>query len=768
MLQFSLPFLLGDIFQLITLIRPEPVFVFFSMVAGVSLLLSGQRFKRYFLVITAFCLGFSWTGLQIIHLSQWTLPHEWEGRPLYVNGVITSLPVVDKFGTHFIFETDSINTLDMNNSAHAKIKLSWANTVPVRVGDRYHFLVRLKRIHGLRNPGGFDYEAFAMENGLRATGAVIAKSEVKFIGHEILASPVNQIRQSLQNRINASLPLSPTAPWLLALMIGERSSAPPEHWQVLRATGTNHLMAIAGLHIGLIAGLVHQILQFFWRRSAYLSSIYPTQLASAVAALLAAWVYSGLSGFSIPTQRACIMLTFFIGAGLLRRKLPAWHAWSISLLVVLLINPLSVLSESFWLSFGTLGLIIFGMSGRVSPEGWWWKWVRVQWVIGLGLLPLSLFFFQQTSLVSVLVNSIAIPWLGILILPFCLLSDFFLLIWPPLGSLFLWIADKNLAGLWMVLEWFARISFSVWTKAMPSYPLMLITMAACLTLLMPVGVPGRIIGIIWLLPIILINPPVPRNGEFWLGVLDVGQGLSVVVQTKNHVLLFDAGPRMGGYDSGESVVLPYLHAIGVRGIDKMIISHGDNDHIGGADVVLHTLPVSEILTSAVTKFPKNLANLCLSGKNWNWDGVNFSILYPYPESLALGNDSSCVLKIENGLHSVLLTGDIEKFGENQLLDVQNPNLHAELLIVPHHGSKTSSQPRFIAAVAPSYAVFATGYRNRYRFPHASVVRNYREAGVMMLNTVETGALIFKVSQANQLLQPISWRSDHDHYWNDHG
>jgi competence protein ComEC len=293
-------------------------------------------------------------------------------------------------------------------------------------------------------------------------------------------------------------------------------------------------------------------------------------------------------------------------------------------------------------------------------------------------------------------------------------------------------------------------------------------MAACLTLLMPVGVPGRIIGIIWLLPIILINPPVPRNGEFWLGVLDVGQGLSVVVQTKNHVLLFDAGPRMGGYDAGESVVLPYLHAIGVRGIDKMIISHGDNDHIGGADVVLHTLPVSEILTSAVTKFPKNLANLCLSGKSWNWDGVNFSILYPYPESLALGNDSSCVLKIENGLHSALLTGDIEKFGENQLLNTPNSNLHAELLIVPHHGSKTSSQQGFIAAVAPSYAVFATGYRNRYRFPHTSVVRNYSEAGVMMLNTVESGALIFKVSQTNKLLQPISWRSDHDHYWNDHG
>jgi len=348
-----------------------------------------------------------------------------------------------------------------------------------------------------------------------------------------------------------------------------------------------------------------------------------------------------------------------------------------------------------------------------------------------------------------------------------MLSSIFLFIWPPLGSVFLRMADISLSGLWVVLEWFAHLDFSVWTQSIPSSWILLTTIFACLMLLLPAGVPGKWLGLIWLLPVIFFHPSVPARNDFWVTTLDVGQGLSVIVQTKQHTLIFDAGPKFGSQlDTGESVVLPYLHYAGIRYIDKMIISHGDNDHLGGANAVLREIKTGSILTSAVEKFPENAASICLANMTWQWDGVNFKILYPTIESLKLGNDSSCVLRIDNGKHSILLTGDIEKFAEKQLLTQAVQNLNADILTAPHHGSKTSSQKDFIAAVHPSYVIFATGYRNRYHFPHALVVRNYQEKEVMMLNTVDTGALQFRLKKNDGMVKPKQYRIDNHHYWHD--
>src|SRR3990167_914161 len=411
MLIFSLSFLLGDILLQLNSALPSTFLIIFAALCGCCLMLMRQRSPLH-LAIAAFLLGFAWSGWHAHLLLKWQLPHTWEGKTLILHGTVVSLPAIDGVGSRLIMDITSLQLHRSRLNGRTRVRLYWPQKQSLRVGDQYRLTVRLKRIHGMRNPGGFDYEAYAFQNGLRASGTVITDKKQDYLGHCYTCAPVNQMRQILRQRILQYLPKSESSPWLLALMIGDRSTVSPQHWQTLRDTGTNHLMAIAGLHIGLIAGFMHLMMQWLWRRSAILSELYPATLAGAIIALLVAWIYSALAGFSIPTQRACMMLTIFISATLTRRQLPPWHAWSAALLAVLVFDPLSVLSESFWLSLGTIALIIYGMNGRLSPSGLWWRWGRVQWVIGVGLIPLSLTFFREASVVSVLVNSIAIPWLG--------------------------------------------------------------------------------------------------------------------------------------------------------------------------------------------------------------------------------------------------------------------------------------------------------------------------------------------------------------------
>lgn len=762
MLLFSLAFLLGDLLiQCQSRLPPSYLLVIAALTGALCLIIK----RRSRIIVAGLLLGFAFTGLSATKTLSWQLPTAWENKKLIARGIVHSMPVRDTYGTHFVFKVLSLQNQDQTILQPALVRLSFHNNQVVHAGDRFQFQVKLKRIHGLQNPGGFNYEAWAFHNHLLATGNISTKSVIHHDGHDYLHAPLEQIRQYLRKKIINLLPDSEVSPWLLALTIGERGMAPPEHWQILRATGTNHLMAIAGLHIGLIAGLVYTLMQFFWRRSDWLLALYPAQLAASLASLVTAWLYSALAGFSIPTQRACIMVTFILIAKLLRRSLPAWHAWSAALLTVLLLNPLSVLSESFWLSFATLALIIYGMHGRLSPQGLWWKWGRVQAVISVGLIPFSFLFFQQTSLASILANCIAIPWLAILILPFCLFSLLFLNIYPPLASALLWIADFNLQYLWKVLAWFAHLPLAVWSTSMPSNWVLFTSIIACLLFLMPRSMPGRVLGVIWLLPLLLYHPDKLQPSNFTVTILDIGQGLSVIVQTQTHVLVYDTGPKFGPqFDMGESVVLPFLRMARIKKIDTMMISHGDNDHIGGANTIINDMKIKNILTSVPQKFPQNTAQLCLTGRHWRWDGVDFSVLYPFKSALEFGNDSSCVLKIDNGKQRVLLTGDIEKYAENQLLSASPEMLAANLLIAPHHGSKTSSQRLFISAVHPQYVVYSTGYYNRYHFPHSVVVDGYTEEDVLQLNTVDTGAIEFKFEHELTSWSPKNYRYTHHSYW----
>lgn len=761
MLFFVLAFLSGDIFVQTFSSLPGKAHVISFLLAFILIALNMHKYRFFMLIILGFSSGFAWTYWHASTVLSWQLPRQQEGRPQLITGYIAGIPVSSKLGTRFEFD------LLQDTKVAARIRLLWGNPKSaVRVGDQWQFVARMKRIHGTQSPGAFDMEAWALQNGLRAAGYVIAGGKNKWLSHAWYRYTIEQLRQQLQDRLMPVLPLSKTSHWLPALILGERNGIPQEDWQVLRNTGTNHLMAIAGLHIGILAGLSHALTAWLWRRSSRLPLWMPAMRAGACAALITALCYSALAGFSIPTQRACIMLAVFITALLGGRQINSWHAWALAVLCVLLLNPSSVLSESFWLSFGTIALIIYGMSGRLAPRGYWWKWGRVQWVIGLGLIPFSLLYYQQASLISFAANSIAIPWLGFFILPFCLLAAVFIFFIPVLSAFFLSVADKSLGMLWMVLTWLSQRHFSIWEYSFTNYLWLVCVLTGFILLLAPAGMPGRLYSIIWLMPLLFVKPAKPVPGEIRLAVLDVGQGLAAVVQTASHVLVYDAGPKFAdSADMGENIVLPYLRSIGAASIDMLVITHGDNDHIGGAAALYKSMSVLSALSSVPEKLPPG-AQYCFAGTTWEWDGVRFSFLYPTRDNLHLTNDSSCVLKIDNGAQQILLTGDIEKYAENDLLARVPGQLSASILIAPHHGSKTSGLPAFIAAVHPQYVLYPAGYRNRYHFPHLNVVRAYTKMNARQLTTAETGTIEISLQPGGTSIEARLYRQAHKRYWRD--
>lgn len=739
----------------LTLFNITPTYLIIFLTALSSLLIFKNFPRCKWLAIILF--GFTWVSWYTHHISAWTLPSESEGKPIVVQGYIASIPEKKLHGTSFLFSLTQV----ASQPAHALIKLS-ASMPDLQAGSKWQFTVRLKRIHSLMNPGGFDYEEWAFQNGIRANGTVVNHAQHQLLNLHSSHFFLTHLRQKLKEKISANLPPTSTSPWISALALGERDNIAPEKWQVLRNTGTNHLMAIAGLHIGFLASFIYFLASQLWRRSTTLMLKMPAQYAGAIAALVIALIYSALAGFSIPTQRACLMISIGLTLLLMRRKILSWHAWSVAMLGVLLINPLSVLTESFWLSFGSVAFIIYGVSGRLQTKNLWWKVGRLQWVVSLGLIPLGIWLFQQCSLVSFIANSIAIPCVGFIIVPLTLLGCFFLLFSAKLGAMILILADKVLALLWYVLAYLAHLSWATWYQTIPVTWILLAGCAGVILFLLPSGMPGRALSIIWLLPLLLYRPAHPANGEIFFTLLDVGQGLSSVVQTQHHLLVFDTGAKLSDeYDMGDSVVVPFLHALHADKIDMMIISHGDNDHIGGAPTVLKNFPVTEIKTSVPEKMTPFAATHCLQGQSWDWDGVHFEFLYPTLTTLDLDNDSSCVLKVTNAFHqSILLTGDIEKFAEKLLLQTEKNNLSATILVAPHHGSKTSALNDFIDNVHPKIVLFPVGYRNRFHFPHEEVIDKYQQRGVQMYASDKSGALEFDLNHRGISLQP--YRIAHQH------
>ena len=711
----------------------------------------GCRQRRFIvltmLVAAAAALGFVWAaGFAHLRLAD-ELPAAIEGTDIELSGVVAGLPQALERGVRFEFDVEQAVP-----GVPPHISLAWYRSpdvadddasllIPVRAGERWHFTVRLKRPHGNFNPHGFDYEAWLFERGIRATGYVRPRSAERIDARVLRpAYAVEMLRENIRDRFRAVLPDAPYAGILIALAIGDQQAIDAELWQTFARTGITHLMSISGLHITMFAGLAYALINWLWRCSAWLPLRLPAPHAAAVGGFLAAFFYCLLAGFAVPAQRTLYMLGVVAAARLWGRELAASRVLLLALLLVLLLDPWAVLAAGFWLSFGAVALLFHIGSGRLGPAHWLIEWGRAQWAVTLGMLPALLALFQQFSLVSPLANAVAIPLVSFVITPLALAGTLPFL--DPLLSL----AHLVTAGLMAFIDWLAGLPLAMWQQAAPPAWSVLLALAGGVWLLLPRGFPARWLGLLAFLPLLTAAPPRPIPGAAEVTVLDVGQGLAIHVQTATHDLLFDAGPAFSAdADSGNRIIAPYLRAMGVRALDALVISHADKDHEGGAASVLAALPVAILKASLPFEHALSAQPVpqepCADGDGWNWDGVRFDMLHPGSEPLSRKtNDVSCVLRVTAGGKSMLLTSDIEAVSERDLLERYPVDLAAEVMTVPHHGSRTSSTSEFIAAVAARDVIFPVGYRNHYGHPKEDVVARYVQSGARLHRTDSNGAV----------------------------
>jgi competence protein ComEC len=705
-------------------------------------------------------VGFLWALLHAHLYFTHVLPESLAGDDIWVTGHVVDLPQWQGRALRFDFK------LDAGDLPSRYLRLGWYKndryTGPwPGAGERWRLKVKLKPPHGSSNPGGFDYEMWLYQRGVHATGYVRDDED----NHRLAWAPwwsVDALRQRVAEAIASDN--RPFAGMLTALAVGNASDIDNQQWDDLLVTGTNHLISISGLHISMVAGLVYWlVLRLIPAR---VLRRYPAQPLAASAALLAAILYAALAGFAVPTQRSLVMLAVVLGAVVLRRPLQPLHALATAMIAVLILDPLAVLSPGFWFSFMAVAVIAYGYAGRLGRGNVWWRFGRIHWLITLALFPLSLFLFQQTSIVSPLANLFLVPWVSLVVVPVVLLGAVLTTVWPALAQGLFDLADICMQISWPAVHWLAQLPLAKWVQPAPSFVAMLLALCGVLLLLAPRGFPQRWLGGVMLLPALLVSPSVPAPGVFRATLLDVGQGLSVVVQTHQHVLVFDTGPRFGeDTDAGERMLLPYLQHLGIATIDKLVISNGDADHIGGAASLLKNIHVVEVTGKDIDGLQHQNKTPCATGQSWHWDGVEFYVLHPAVNQIeSQRNNHSCVLKVSNGNESLLIAADIEKKIEKRLLASQLDRLRSDVLVVPHHGSNTSSTEAFIAAVQPRYALVSAGYRNRFGHPRPEVVERYLDAGSVMINTAQAGAIELMFDTAPGL-EPVLHRQLSRHYWN---
>jgi competence protein ComEC len=711
-----------------------------------------------FLVPVFLLAGVVWASARAGWLLADELPRPLEGADLVVEGAVADLPRVTEYGHRFLFDVQRGWQGDRPIRIPARLLLSArdGDVVP-RAGEAWRLTVRLRRPHGFQNPGGFDYEAYLLREGIRARGSVREWQER--LPAEGARYAVDRAREHLGERIRAALPDHPQAGIVEALANGHARGVTRQQWDVLRRTGTLHLVAISGLHISLVAAIAFFLGRWLWSLPGRTVLWWPAQHAGAVAGLVAAAGYAALAGFVVPTQRALIMAAVVFGAMLWRRRFASTQVLAAALLAVLVYDPLSVHAPGFWLSFAAVAVIFLVM--REDRPGGWRRWLGLQWAIAVGLLPVMLVLFQQVSLIGPVANTLAIPVFDLLSVPLVLAG--IVLSGAGLDALAA-LAWQGAAGLlnllWPALAWLSDPAWGQWWQHRPPGWATACAVVGVLLLLAPRAWPGRWLGAVWLLPALLVRPPGPGAGEVWMTMLDVGQGLAVVVRTRHHVAVFDPGPRYSqNFDAGESVVVPYLRQAGVRRIDRLVISHGDRDHAGGADSVLSAMPVDRIMSSVPGIAGQER---CREGGRWRWDDVEFEILNPPAGADGGHNNDSCVLMVRSRHGRLLLTGDIEKKAERRMVETHGGRLRAEVMIAPHHGSRTSSSPAFVQAVRPQWVLLPVGYRNVYRHPHPLVIERYRAQGARLLDSPASGAIDVRLTATGLDLR--RYRDTHRRYW----
>ncbi len=715
--------------------------------------------------------GVGWAYVDACRVACEPFPEELVNQTLVVEGRIVSLPDGLSPASRFLFQIEQVTQGDAALPGRWRARLSWYRGAPrLAAGERWRLSVRLKPPHGFSNPGGFDYERWLFQQGVAATGHVTDADSAVRLDMGPGGQWLNRWRQGLRDRLDALLPSGPAAALVKALVIGDRGGIDPQQWEVFARTGTSHLIAISGLHVGLVAGVVFGLVRFGWSHVAWLVRRFAAPRAAAFAALLAAVAYAGMAGFAISTQRALVMLSVVLVAVIAGRTLRPLSGLGLALLAVLLLDPSSVLSFGFWLSFGAVAVLLYALAQRSGSSVAPMHWGRAQWAVAIGLLPMLLLFFGRASVVAPAVNLLLVPLFGLL-LPLILLASGL-----ALAESWAWA----LVPVTLVLD--AGYGALAEIAAMPLAGLGLGGRAAwvwfaaaggVLLLLAPRGVPARWLGLVLLLPLVLARAPLPARGEAELTMLDVGQGLAVVVRTAGHTLVYDTGPRFpSGFNTGSAVIAPYLRYGDVTDVDLVMVSHADQDHAGGLPGLSEAIPLRRVMSGEAGELswlagdeeaPWPAAEPCRAGMGWAWDGVHFRVLHPTASSAEEGNDASCVLHVATGGASVLLTGDIEAGVESELV-AGGADLSADVLLAPHHGSDSSSTEPFLRAVAPDWIWFSAGYVNRFGFPSAPVLDRVRALGIATANTASDGAVSLRLPARPGRLTPTRHRPGAARIW----
>jgi len=750
------------------------------VLVGKRLQPGGMRFGLLSLqLILCVAMGFGWGVASGRYALDGWLPREVEGVDFWVYGMVDSLPRYSGRAQQFEFKVtaDCFELLPDDCSAGPpklklrRVLLNYYGDHQLSPGQQWRLRVRLNRPHGFANPGGFDYELMLLQKGINAKGYV-RETEFNILLADDIVS-YQKLRYQLRQRLLQATDELPHQGIILALVLGERDLIAPSSWQLFTRTGTNHLVVISGLHVGFIAMFGYWLTNLLMRLFPALLLQLPAQKAGALGAIAAALAYSLLAGFSLPTQRALIMVAVFMSGRLLARSFPVSFGYFLAMTLVLTVTPLSAMSAGFWLSFVAVGALLMAFScwtkaaderfarrGKadhivskigyyVRPALRWSAWGRPQWVVFVGMsVPLAV-WLQQLSLLSPIANIFAIPLVSLLVVPLCLLGVLSLLLYESAGVWLLVLADKLLTALTLTMNWMAESLawLQIWQFSGLTVWSYLFAALGSVLLLLPRGWPGRMLAPLLMLPLFIpARQPGPGWGEVRVSFLDVGQGLAVVVQSATHTLLYDTGPRFSdNFDAGNGVVLPFLQSRGIRSIDRLMVSHGDNDHVGGLESLLQALDVKELLLGKdmQTSGYGLPASHCLRGQTWQWDGVSFEILHPDEHRYRSRNDNSCVLRISTARSSVLLTGDVEAPAEADLLGVYADRLRSDVLLAPHHGSTSSSTDAFVKAVDPQIVVYSSGYRNQFAHPADAVRARYQALNTLALNTAETGMIEFR-------------------------
>lgn len=733
--------------------------------------------------VLSFLFGFFWAAtLASIRLSD-TLPFAWESKSIQLIGVVASVPEITERGERFRFDVEKVLTPKAVVPQHVSLNFyptrwgevrSPSQPAQFKAGERWQLTTRLKRPHGTQNPHGFDFEGWALTENIRAMGSVKITAKNRklqdFVWHPKYM--LEHVRANIKMRIAQVLLNKPYSGVIQALVMGDDSQIAMDDWQLFLRTGTSHLMSISGLHITMLSGLAFGLMSFVWRRVPTLALHLPTRKAATIAGVVTALIYALIAGYSVPTQRTLYMLAVFSLALWSGRQLVISQVLALALLVVVIIDPWAVLAAGFWLSFGAVAMLSFALGARVGQPHWLKIAVHTQWAVTIGMVPLLLIMFHQTSIISPVANAFAIPVISFLVTPPALLGSF-LPFDAPLN-----LSYQALTVCMVVLKWLNQWPLAVWQQHTPATWTLFPAVLGVVWLLLPRGIPMRWLGLIGFLPMVMIAPERPAPGDMKVTVLDVDQGLSAVVQTATHTLLYDAGARYNNQsDAGSRIVVPFLYGDGVKKIDAFMVSHNDNDHSGGMVSVLTLMQVDKLISSLPDPLEltaKTQQIKCYAGQRWDWDGVKFEVLHPQLESyedLSIkDNNRSCVLKVTSSSGSLLLTGDIEKKVESALVaQLSGDDLKSDILIAPHHGSKTSSSANFIALVAPSVVIFTSGYLSRFKHPAPNVVARYQALNSLTFRSDLNGALDMSFdsrSSRDGEISIVRWRNYQRRYWHD--